>query len=772
MSIAGCGKKTTVVYCNAGDSGIQVGTVTTITLQPKLYGISLNYAQKGQVAAPSATDCKSNAVTVASYTYGTTDMTIADINPATGALCGGTWNRNTGGGIADYTTCNPTNKSGTAYITASAQGATSNPIPVFVHPVVTSVVLGAPSTDCVNDPATNCSPAATDTTASGSCTVNPATGCCTAPIQSTSNGYSPNACLSQGVTGQLAARVYAGAGTGQTNISCYAGHLTYTPQTSSIVTIDQNGIATAQNPGSTIISSSLSNAGSSAGFFSTCPPTSITLSIPNSSSTNVTVQQNNTQPITATAVDKNGVVLTGLSLEYVSTTPTTLPSGGTSSVTPIFPGAGSITAICQPPTCNTSPFNQIGLYGNGKQVVSNAINVTTPGTNSTILYIASTQSLYIVPVDFTTNTLGAPVRLPYTPTSMVISNDGTSIYMGSTTALMVFNASANTLTRTDQSVTGNVLAVSPDNSTLVVTDPVRQLIYLYSSAGAITSQIGGVGTHAQFTPDSATVYVTAGNQLLVHSTFTGWTTITGSTIPPLATPTNDVAVTVPSVGAFFAGATTTARGSCPATTTGSVDGLPTTTNVFYPDAGVAGPQTDRVSATNDGKHILGATVTPTATLTDLSISSLNAANPGDPGDCPTDGSALTFTTTPVLTTALPGVTATSITGVLPSSDSSTAFITYTGSGGKVPEYLPAASGAGTVGSVTLSGSATAPVAGVFSSDNTTFYVGTSGDNQVHILTKGANGFADTTAPIAPKLPDANGNIVVPNLLVQRPRKIN
>ena len=39
-------------------------------------------------------------------------------------------------------------------------GVVSNPIPVFIHPIVTSLVLGSPSTDCTTDPATNCSPAA------------------------------------------------------------------------------------------------------------------------------------------------------------------------------------------------------------------------------------------------------------------------------------------------------------------------------------------------------------------------------------------------------------------------------------------------------------------------------------------------------------------------------------------------------------------------------------------------------------------------------------
>ncbi len=794
VSISGCSKGTTTVYCNGGDSGPVVGQLYAITLQPQLYGISLNQGLIGQVSTPTTKDCKGSTVAVNGFTYGVflpngqADMTIADVAPTTGRLCAGTWNRNTGGGIADYTTCNLTGKSGTVYVTVSAGGVSSNPVPIYIHPVVTSVVLGSPSVDCLNDPATNCSPAtaaslATSAGQTVACTVL-SNGCCSQPItQSAAPAYTGSSCVSQGFTGQLAARVYSGSGTSQ-NISCLAGHLTYTPQSSAIVTIDQNGVATAQAPGSTILNSSLSNAGSSAGFFSTCPPANIALSVPNGtggSSTNAVVNQNFTQPITATVTDKNGVTLTGVTLQYLSTTPTTLPNSGVASITPTFPGTALVTALCVPSSCNPSPFNQIGLFGNGEQVVSNPVTITTPGTNSTVLYIASTQSLYLVPVDFTSTTIGAPVRLPYQPNSMVISDDGSSIYMGSSTELMVFNAQSNALTREDLAVPGTVLAVSPDGKTLVIADTARQLLYLESATGGLTTQYGlgtssTAGLHAQFTPDSSTVYITAGSQLLVHSTFTGWTSISGSTLPALTTPATDVAVTVPSLGAFFAGATTTARGNCPVTTVTTTNGQQSTTNVFYPSAGVTAPTTDRIAATNDGKHILGATVTPAATFTDLNIASLNTGNPASPGQCPPNATGLTFATTPVLTTVLPGITTTSITGVIPTSDSATVFVTYTGTGGSLPFYNPTATGAGTLGSVPLATSAgaaapTAPVVGVFSSDNTTFYTGTSGDNQVHILTKNSSGvFQDTTKPITPQLPSVNGTIVTPDLLVQRPRK--
>lgn len=770
ISISGCAKKAaTVQFCNGGDSGPQVGQLTTITLTPKVYGVSLNYGSIGQITAPTATDCKGNTVSVPSYTYGSADTskTIVDVQPTTGRICAGTWNRNSGAGVADYTYCIATNKTGTFSVVASASGANSNPLPVYVHPTVTSVVLGAPSitsADCTgSDPATNCSPAAYSTSPT-SCTINPSNGCCTQPL-ATSTAYVSNACLSQGTTGQLAARVYAGTGTSLKNISCQVGHPTYTPQTASIVTIDQNGVATAQAPGSTIITSNLANAGSSAGFFSTCPPLSITLSAAGfAPGTTASVNPNNPLPLTTVVKDTNGTVLTGLTLEFVSTTPATIP--GSSTITPLFPGAAGITAICQPPSCNPSPFNQIGLFGNGTPILSNDLNVTSIGKNSTALYIGSTNSQYIVPVDFTTNVIGNPVRLPYVPNSMVISNDGTSIYMGSANELMTFNALTNSLSAQDTTVMGKVLAVSPDNTTLVVTDPNRQLVYLYNSTGststtsAIQTQYGGVGTSAEFSPDSQTVYIsTTNNQLLVHSTLTGWSSIT------LGNPASDVAITVPSAGAFLAGATTTARGQCPVTTTTTVNGLPSTSNVFYPDAGVTAPATDLVAATNDGLHIIGATAA-TDSLIDISL-----PNGVPTGPCNPAGTK--FDAAPGAPLTLAGVVPSAITGVDTTSDSSVAFVTYTGTGGVVPYYIP---GSGTIANIPLlqvtgnPSAPVAPVAGVVSADNLTFFVGTSGDNEVHLIDR-TTLIDQATKAIAPNLPPISGSgSAVPNLLVQRPRK--
>jgi len=775
VSISGCSKKTTVVYCNGGDTGPIVGQVSAITLLPRIYGISLNQGQIGQVSTPTATDCKGSTVTVNSYTYGVFDvngkatLNIADVVPTgtnAGRLCAGTWNRNTGGGIPDYTTCNETGNSGQVYVVASGAGANSNPLPIFIHAKVTSVVLGSPSANCSTDP-------------------NPSSNCCPLASQATvtATPYVGDKCLSQGTTGQLVARAFDVNGN---NITCQVGHLTFAAQTTSIVTIDENGVATAQQPGSTVISANLTQAGSSAGFFSTCPPVNIAMTVPSTTSnlTNVVVNQNNPQPLSAVAKDINGTILTGLALDFVSTTPITIPVASTGIVTPSFPGAASITAVCQPPNCNPSPINQVGLFGNGKSIASNPITVTTPGTNSTQLWIGSTQSRYIVPIDFTNLTTSAPVRLPFAPNSMVLSNDGTTIYMGTATEVMVFNATTNSLTREDASVAGQVLAISPDGTSLIVTDPRKQLTYLYASAGTITSTYGGVATHAQFTQDNQTVYLTMGtvdatgnvtpnNQLLVNSKFTGWTLV------PLPAAASDVAVTVPSVGAYLAGASTTARSYCPSTTiVGTPPNQTSITNEYYPLADTETAPTDRIAATNDGLHMLGATITNGASLLDLGFQKGNStATPPVPsglpiGSCPTTVAASYFKNNVVSVNSVPlGVTASAITGVIPTSDSTAAFITYAGTG-SLPAYAPAT---GTLTQVALTGGATAPVVGVISSDNTTVYIGTTGDNQVHLINRSTLK-DDATKTLNPKLPqflngaDNPSIFVTPNLLVQHPRK--
>jgi hypothetical protein len=823
--VTGCGHKAApVVYCNAGDSGPVVGQVATITLASSLAttGESLNYGQMGVALSASAIDCKGNAVSVRSYTYSSTSSfqentnggpVFADINPANGQVCGGTWNRNTGGGIADYTTCTPPSPLPTqflAYVTASASGATSNAIPVYVHPVVTGVVLGGATANCSIDPGTDCCP--NDTVGT--------------PVATPAGVVDGSKCISQTQVGQLVARIYQGGGTtGNTaqNITCQVGHVTFGAQTTGIVSIDQNGAATAQQPGSTTITATISNSSTAtnAGYFSTCPPASITLADPSSSSNPINVAINTLQPLTATVRDTNGNIITGLTLEYNSTTPQTIPAS-VGSVTPAYPGSADITAVCQPASCNPSPFNQIGLFGNGKAITSNPITVNAAGTSSTVLYMGSTSSAYVAFRDFTTNQTSTLIKLPFQPNSMVMNQAGTEIYFGSPFGLMSLATATNTVSAANQLIPGVVLSVSPDGSTVVVTDPTRQTISLVStSSNAVTTSYNGVGTSASWSPDDQAVYITTATLsstatpttitatptiapsptitpspiVLTHSAYTDWQTATASEGYA------DTTVTVPSVGAYFAGAKyTDGRSYCPSSTITGTGNPPNVDNEFIPLSDESAAITDQIAATTDGKHILGAHANGAgSTLSDIDVTlPTNAGCPIPPAAQP----ALGYFTSSFTVQPLAGINAATITSVQPASNSAAAFITYTlpagvtTGGGLLPLYLPPASGSGAVQILTLGNgatAATAPVAGVFSTDNFTFYVGTgaadgtAADNDVHLITmtypSGGTPTATeaTGSTITPQLPvcspnasgacQAAGTTYAPvNLIAQHPKK--
>ena len=107
------------------------------------------------------------------------------------------------------------------------------------------------------------------------------------------------------------------------------------------------------------------------------------------------------------------------------------------------------------------------------------------------------------------------------------------------------------------------------------------------------------------------------------------------------------------------------------------------------------------------------------------------------------------------------------------------FVTYTGTGGQLPQYtLPSSGAAGTLSYVPLAGTATAPISGIWSTDNNTFYTGTSGDNLVHLITQSCTTTTPTTciwkdsSQLTPALPNASGSGTAPvNMIAQRPKRV-
>ena len=773
ISISGCTRNPAGNYCNGLGYGLKLTDVASIDLEPRTTGVSLAFGQTQQITAPRALTCKGTAASVASFTYGTSNNQLLDISPS-GQMCAGTWNRRSGGGIPDFTICNlpsplpSTNGQpfATAFITATANAVTSNTVEVFVHVPVTSASLVLEKS-------------ATDTT----------------PI---------NGCLSQTQTAQLDIKAFYVANGLQTLLcepgsssvpSCAAavGDVVYSPSTASVSTIDQNGVITAVAPGTTYITVSVAGTASTAGYFSTCPPKSISVSL--NGSTTGTVTQGVTQNLVTTILDTNGNTIQGLTLDYQSTNPLDITAGAAGAITANFAGEATIYAVCQPTTCNPAPIDKVGINQTGTPITSNSVTITTPGVASDYVwmssptspaypgislpgYAPSTGSQYFVPVELISGTVGSPVKMPYVPNSMVMDRTGTSLYFGSSTELMVYSTASNSLSKQDPNVPGMVLGAAPDNSTVLINDPLRKFIYLYKpSAGTFSTQ-NGVVTSAQWTPDAKTVYAvgtdpTGVPTLFVNNVNTGWTTY------PLAYASSDLAITVPSVGAFLSGSTTVARAWCPTlnATTGFIDQA-------YPQMASVPKDTDILAATIDGAHILGTSMaTGSPVLTDIN---LNLAQSLNNGACPSVSSGGLFTSTNITTspvTAYPqtaiatpaGVTVNAIDQIVPSPASNLAFITYsatTGSTGtaNLPYYAPLTSGtqAGPVNFVTLTGTPAAPVAGAFSLDDTLFFVSTSGDNLVHYIKLTTTPFSDSQQ-INPGLVDVNGNPVPATVITVKPR---
>jgi len=787
ITISGCTRNPAGNYCNGLGYGPKITDLYTITLGPQFTGISLAYGQTRQSNAPTGATCKGTSATVSTWSYGTTNNQLVDISP-TGNICAGTWNRNSGGGIADYSICNAPNPLpstnglpyGVGYITASADGVTSNPVPVYVHQAVTSISLVGPS-ECQSQnqqSQLDAQACYAGVDANG----NSAQVLLCAPSTVSATSTTPYACpLPKGVTS---------VPTCENSI----GTMSFTVGTPAIATINsETNQITAAQPGTTVITASLAQSGSSAGYFSTCPPASISVTL--NGETTGTITQGVQQNLVTTVTDTKGATITGLTLDYQSTNPMNITASSAGALTASFPGAASVYAICQPATCNPAPINAVGVQGTGLSITSNAVDLNVPGTASAYVWLgAPGQSQYFVPYELLSGTPGSTVRLPYVPNSMVLDRTGTSIYFGSQTELMVYNATSNALSGAYTNVPGVVLSVAPNNQQVLVNDQIRKVFYLVNaSSGAVAATFGGLGVSSEWTPDAKTLYIvdsSAANKLqanidagitshtdtlYVYNANTGFTSYPLSSSTPSANP-NNLAVTIPGVGAYIGGITTVAHTWCPTGNPSSYSSMS-----FYPQGDDVAATTDALGATTDGQHILGATLgsggisfsdialdwSKIPTNTDGSI----ACPAADPQTGVLSALMLQHTLNQANMTAnatavdaadgldhLQVITSpAAVTSGTAASANSLSFVTYNGStaGATLPYYKQTTAAGntalGTVGYVTLNGasSITAPIAGAFSPDNSLFFVSTSGDNKVHYID--TNKLTDTQQ-ITPNLP--------------------
>jgi hypothetical protein len=305
---------------------------------------------------------------------------------------------------------------------------------------------------------------------------------------------------------------------------------------------------------------------------------------------------------------------------------------------------------------------------------------------------------------------------------MVEDRIGNDLYFGSSHELMIYQTLNNTLAKVDTTAPGVVLAVSPNDTTLLINDQERQLFYLYNASGGITGTFGGMGTSASWTPDSQTLYITDSSAanvggvtghtdtLYVYNANTGFTSIPLAASSATNPGAQNLAITIPGVGAFLSGNPTVAHTWCPSGTVGSEASM-----LFYPQGpapdNTVTADTDVLAATTDGNHILGASVPASGgpiTLSDIGVSipSLNCL-PSNVSDTslPNGASLSPLVLGTTLNQAQIPAPASVVNQVVPSPGSNLAFVTYNPAAGStaaasLPYYLPGTGGAaGTVGSV-------------------------------------------------------------------------
>jgi hypothetical protein len=188
-------------------------------------------------------------------------------------------------------------------------------------------------------------------------------------------------------------------------------------------------------------------------------------------------------------------------------------------------------------------------------------------------------------------------------------------------------------------------------------------------------------------------------------------------------------------------------------------------------------------------HVIGATANPPA-LVDAAVTTPPATGSGA---CPTTpvtangtvtnksiGLQIPNTGNTPFPLSIPGLNPAvlNIDQVVASPNSSIAFVTYfvpgntpPAGGAQLPVYkIPQGSTAGALSNVALTGSSVvAPLAGIFSPDYQTFFVSTTGDNLVHLISTAT---LTDIQQLNPKLPDVNGNPTPVQLLAVKPRLTN
>ncbi len=473
-ALAGCGGKGTNVV------------PTTLTIAPSVLSL-----EQGGVAGLSVTDNNGTIVTATSITWQASDSSALTVSRS-GAVCAGTWDS-----LTVPIVCTP-GPALAVQLTASARGATSPPIKVFVHQHIERLVASP---------------------------LNPPAPCLSGVSKNAAAGF---------------ANYQVSAFNQSTDITSTIGPINWASANTTVATLNTTapGLlfnqvqATAKTPGQTQFFATAGNTTSTSITFTTCPVESIALVTAAGGNSLTFTKGSASQTITATVLDSAGLELTNPPLTWSSKNPTVASVSTAGVIAGLQTGGTGVTASCFPTTCNVgfpAPSTAAPpIYP------SAGISVNVTGTASSSTVYAASSGCWdktmgpilgclssIIPVLQSTNTVGAPILLPHTPTSMLISASGNNIFVGScvprtATGLPVCNGIAVVVSgaaTTNNAVTGEVVGVSPNGNKAVVSDTstTPNQVFLYDQPSNSGTQLILAATdHAKsavFSPDGFRSYI-------------------------------------------------------------------------------------------------------------------------------------------------------------------------------------------------------------------------------------------------------------------------
>lgn len=656
-----------LVGCGSGSSASSTQLPASITLTPAT-SASLDLGSVLSFTA-TANNFSGTAVTVPLnfHSSNTAVLTIA----TNGMACAGTWDS-----LTLPVVCTP-GPSGIAQVTVTSQGVSSPPTTVYVHAHVDNV------------------------------TVSPVTA-------------STTSCFSKNLTFDFTANAFSH----KMDITSTVGPFTWQAVLANVVTLDNtvSGLtatqvqATAATPGITQIFATVAGVTSQPMDFITCSVQSISLEVEGTSSNSFSFASG-AKAITATVVDSLGATITDVPLTWSSSNPASVAISTTGSASATKPGGSTIIASCTPPTCNIGFAPTLPIY---PMDVVNAI-VTATTTPTTTVYVASTGcgtltgcSSALLPISVPGNTLGTGFVLPATPNSLVFNRQGTMAFLGSSKGLMVFSttSTAGSTVPIFSSVTGKVLAVSPNASKVIVADTSstpKVFVFDSTNNSIVTFPISGA-TAADFSADSLKGYIVAGSTLYVYSILDSLQTI------PLSAPAIDVSFLSDGAFSYLAGgepSSVTVRKTCDNTIANDDSAVSQIIPLSAtPEFLRTVPDSTKVLAVNSpGIDVISVSTTP-----------VGCAPPsaGVPAGLPTVSNTLSASVNL-------GQGSFDPIQFIVASDSSRAYL-LTSNLGKILIYNIAGQ---TGSSISLTGNI-APLQGSLTSDGTLLYVAAS-DNTVHVI---------------------------------------